>query len=759
MLKSHNLGYPRIGNHRETKFIIEKFWKKECSQAELEAELASIRKANWQLQKEKCIDLIPSNDFSAYDQVLDMICLLGAIPERYKGLSGLDLYYSMARGSTEHNVVAMEMTKWFDTNYHYIVPEFQKEQSFALSSEKIFAEFAEAKNLGIITKPVILGPVSFLSLGKEKSEFNRFDLLAKLLPVYGEILRRLSDLGAEYIQLDEPCLVTDLTPEQTHAYGEFQRLLREELGSSFESKIILTTYFEGIADNIDLILQDAIWDTLHIDLCRRPDQLGAILEKLPEGKSLSLGLIDGRNIWKNDLHKSLELVSEAKAKLGKDNLMIAPSCSLLHVPVDLDNEKSLDGELKDWLSFAVQKLEEVKALTDLVNEKDDDKLKAYLKANQQAHEKRRSSKRIHLQEVKERASKVTEADTKRSTPFSERMQKQKQSLNLPLFPTTTIGSFPQTKDVRAVRAKFKRGELSDADYQMQIKEMIEQCIRWQEEINMDVLVHGEFERNDMVEYFGQFLSGFATSENAWVQSYGTRCVKPPVIYGDVRRLKPMTVEWTAYAQSLTDHPVKGMLTGPVTIAQWSFVRDDQPRSETVKQIALAILDEVRDLQNAGIKVIQIDEPAYREGLPLRDIDKMPYLQWAAESFRLSSSADIADETQIHTHMCYSEFNDIISNIADMDADVITIETARSEMEILEAFEEFNYPNQVGPGVYDVHSERIPSIEEMKLLLTKSYEVLPRENIWVNPDCGLKTRTWQEVKPALENMIKAAQSLR
>ncbi|MDJ0625456.1 MAG: 5-methyltetrahydropteroyltriglutamate--homocysteine S-methyltransferase [Candidatus Caenarcaniphilales bacterium] len=762
MVTANNLGFPRFGEQREFKFATEKYWKSESTETDLLKSLAEIRAKNWKLQKEAGIDLIPSNDFSYYDQVLDMCCLVGAIPDRYSALFtdnkvSLELYYSMARGNTGKDLTAMEMTKWFDTNYHYIVPEFTKDQEFQISWDKPFTEYEEAKKLGINTKPVLIGPVTFLSLGKEKDDnFSRFDLLEPLVKVYAQVLNKLSEAGAEWIQIDEPCLVMDLTDEQRNAYRKLPELLKKELGSDFKSKLLLTTYFEQIESNVDLI--DSFWDGLHIDLVRSPKQLSSVIEKLSSDQYLSIGLVDGRNIWKNNIESSIEIAKSALNKVSADKLMIAGSCSLLHCPVDLDNETALNPEIKQWMSYAKDKLKEINAITQAVSGDLSAEVSQYIEENKVACDSRAKSNLVHKQEIKDRAAKVTSKDMERISQFAARKKKQQESLKLPLFPTTTIGSFPQTKEVRQARAKFRKGELSAEEYDKFIREGIASAIKLQESIEMDVLVHGEFERNDMVEYFGEYLTGFTTTKNGWVQSYGTRGVKPPVIYGDVSRISPMTVEYTKFAQELTDKPVKGMLTGPVTILQWSFVRDDQPRSETAKQIALAIRDEVSDLEKAGIKVIQIDEPAYREGLPLRNEDKADYLKWSTNVFRLSASS-VEDETQIHTHMCYSEFNDIISNIADMDADVITIETSRSQMELLGAFERFDYPNQIGPGVYDIHSPRVPSQEEMVDLLEKAVKVLPEDNIWVNPDCGLKTRGWEEVKPSLVNMIQAAKELR
>ena len=784
MVLANNLGFPRIGQEREFKFNTEKFWKGELNESQLKESLASLRAKNWQLQKKAGIDLIPSNDFSYYDQVLDLACLLGVVPERYKALFNgqisLELYYSMARGNTKANLTALEMTKWFDTNYHYLVPEFSANQQFKLSWDKPFAEFTEAKNLGIITKPVLLGPVSFLSLGKEKTEnFNRFDLLEDLVKVYAEVLVKLSELGAEWIQIDEPCLVMDLSDDQINAFKKVDLYFKENLkdNKKFSSKILLSTYFGGIEHNLpnfawvtgvvgaesqDLgstaINENCYWDGLHIDLVRAPEQLNTILDKFPENKYLSLGLIDGRNIWKNNLNQSIELAKKALSKIDSEHLMVAGSCSLLHSPLDLSYEAKLKPEIKEWLAFANDKLTEINIVKNALNSNLSADEQKYLIENQECLKRRQESSLVHIKAVKDRVKAITDKDLKRNSVFEQRQKEQKDLLKLPLFPTTTIGSFPQTTEVRQARAKFKKSELSSVEYDKFIREAISESIKLQEEIEMDVLVHGEFERNDMVEYFGEYLTGFTTTQNGWVQSYGTRCVKPPIIYGDISRISAMTVEYTEYAQSLTKKPVKGMLTGPITILQWSFVRNDQARSETANQIGLAILDEVLDLEKVGIKVIQIDEPAFREGLPLRNDDKADYLNWAVNAFRLSSSA-VEDTTQIHTHMCYSEFNDIINNIADMDADVITIETSRSQMELLNAFEKFEYPNEVGPGVYDIHSPRIPTKEEMVELIKKASKVLPKENIWVNPDCGLKTRSWEEVKPSLVNMIQAAKELR
>ncbi len=763
---THNLGYPRIGSHRELKKTCERYWSSQISLAELLEAGRAIRQSHWRLQQEAGIDLVPCNDFSFYDHVLDLSLMAGAVPSRYRPLldkpdaSGMDLYFAMARGCQKDglDLIAMEMTKWFDTNYHYLVPEFTKDQTFRLTSRKILDEFQEAQALGINGKPVLIGPVSYLLLGKEKEPgFNRLDLLDRLLPVYLQILGELQGLGAEYVQIDEPYLALDLSSESKRAYeSAYAAIARACPGL----KIILATYFEGLNENTGLAASLPV-HLLHLDLVRAPAQLDQVLSLIPPQLGLSLGVVDGRNVWKNDFERSLALIGQAVEKLGSDRVALAPSCSLLHAPCDLmfeKNEAALPGEVKRWLAFARQKLDEVVTLKRLAQPETHRQYAGRLKENILDMESRRHSALIHRPRVEQRLAAIRSADITRQSPFGVRQEKQRATLNLPLFPTTTIGSFPQTDEVRKLRLRLKKGELTPQRYEAAIRTETEQAVRWQEEVGLDVLVHGEFERNDMVEYFGEQLAGFALTGNGWVQSYGSRCVKPPIIYGDVERPAPMTVKWSRYAQSLTKKLVKGMLTGPVTILQWSFVRDDQPRSNTAKQIALAIRDEVCELETAGIRIIQIDEPAIREGLPLRKADWKDYLQWAVEAFRLAACG-VADETQIHTHMCYSEFNGIIESVAGMDADVITIETSRSQMELLDAFVSFRYPNEIGPGVYDIHSPRIPTEQEMTTLLHKALAVLPARNLWVNPDCGLKTRKWPETRAALVNMVAAAKALR
>jgi 5-methyltetrahydropteroyltriglutamate--homocysteine methyltransferase len=759
MLKN-NLGYPRVGAHRELKKASEQYWAGKITRNDLFAAARQIRLQNWQTQVDAGIDLIPCNDFSFYDQVLDTSLMLGNIPERYtpvltqnKANTEIDLYFAMARGYQKDglDVTAMEMTKWFDTNYHYIVPEFVQNQQFKLFSEKVLDEFILAKqHTGNIPKPVLIGPVTYLLLGKEKQRgFDKIDLIKKLVPVYVEVLKRLASYGAVWVQLDEPFLSLDLTDKEKAAYAYAYMEISKQCPGI---KILLTTYFESLHENTELAVTLPV-SAIHVDLVRAPDQLYKVLTVLPDSLSLSLGVVDGRNIWKNDYVRSLTHIKKAIAVLGTDRVMIAPSCSLLHTPFDLELETAIIPEIKNWMAFAKQKLNEINELAQIIDGNNE-----LLQENLRALTSRSLSKLIHKQDIKQRVATITDADAQRESGFITRQKIQQQRFKLPLYPTTTIGSFPQTDDIRSLRARLKKSELTEAQYDAEIEKATIDAIRWQEEIGLDVLVHGEFERNDMVEYFGERLDGFLFTKNGWVQSYGSRCVKPPVIYGDVSRPGDMTVKWSSFAQQNTDRLMKGMLTGPVTILQWSFVRDDQPRSETTNQIALAIRDEVVALEAAGIKVIQIDEPAIREGLPLRKKDWQNYLNWAVKAFRISASG-VRDETQIHTHMCYSEFNDIIGNIADMDADVITIETSRSQMELLAAFADFKYPNEIGPGVYDIHSPRVPTVDEMVSLLEKASELLPAGNLWVNPDCGLKTRKWPETQVALINMVAAAKHLR
>jgi 5-methyltetrahydropteroyltriglutamate--homocysteine methyltransferase len=756
VIRAINLGFPRVGVKRELKFAEENYWKGAGTRETLLETAKDLRLRHWRLQSDAGLDGIPCNDFSLYDQMLDMSCLLGCVPQRFGWQSDVvDLYtyFAMARGSK--TAAAMEMTKWFDTNYHYIVPEFEEGMRFRIGSTKLFDELAEARVVGIEPTPVLIGPVTYLLLGQAK--YPRFDLTQiaqRLLPVYGEILRALSNQSVAAVQIDEPCLVTDLSREARQLYPMAYQALAKAAPSL---AINLTTYFGDLDDNRTLAFSLPV-SSVHVDLARAPEQLEPSIDAaLTTNKRLSLGVVDGRNVWRNDLGKSLAAVERAAAVLGEDRVAVGPSCSLLHSPCDLSEERAMDPEIRGWLAFATQKLAEVAALKRGVTS-GRSTIAEELRASNAVQESRRGSPRIHDHRVAQRMTAVTPAMLNRARPFAERRKLQVAEFKLPLFPTTTIGSFPQTGEIRAARAAHKGGRLDSVAYEAAMRKEIEVMVRFQERIDLDVLVHGEPERNDMVEYFGEQLEGYVFSENGWVQSYGSRCVKPPIIYGDVSRPRPMTVKWSEFAQSLTPRIMKGMLTGPVTMLQWSFVRDDQPRSQTCRQIALAIRDEVMDLEAAGIRIIQIDEPAIREGLPLRRSSWQTYLHWAVEAFRLSA-AGVRDHTQIHTHMCYSEFNDIMDAVAAMDADVISIETSRSHMELLDAFVTFRYPNEIGPGVYDIHSPRVPSASDMGVLLDKARGVLKPEQIWVNPDCGLKTRGWPEVEQALVNMVSVAKAAR
>tara|TARA_Y100000590_G_scaffold223939_1_gene253303 strand:- start:2122 stop:4395 length:2274 start_codon:yes stop_codon:yes gene_type:complete len=757
MLLTSSLGYPRIGPNRELKWLLESYWKKKINENKLFEEISNIKKNNWIKQKKTGIDFVPSNDFSLYDHVLDMCLTLDVVPDRFKILkkkNKLDLYFAMARGyqNGKIDIKAMEMTKWFDTNYHYIVPEFKKNQKFKLNFSKIIDEFLEAKNFGIITRPVILGPLSFLYLGKAVSRnFNKFSLLNKLLPIYKQIFNLLKKFGASWVQIDEPILSLDLENNIKKKFVSTYKDIRKN-----SPKILLTTYFSSVFPNYNLIKKLNV-DGHHFDLVNNSEKnLSTIIKNYPKNKFFSAGIINGRNIWKNNLAKSIETISKIKRKINKDKIIISSSCSLLHSPVDLKKEESINIKIKEWLSFADQKLKEITFLQKYFNS---NLLKnsKYLLNNKISIKNKKKSKLIHNKIVKRRIKSISAKFLKRDNDYFLRRMIQSE-LNLPLFPTTTIGSFPQTSEVRKSRLKFKKKEITRKTYENFLKKETKKAIKFQEKIGIDVVVHGEFERNDMVEYFGEHLNGFVFSKFGWVQSYGSRCVKPPIIFGDIARLKPITIFWSKYAQSLTKRIVKGMLTGPVTILQWSFVRDDQPREITCKQIALALLDEVLDLEKNGLKIIQIDEPALREGLPLRKSEWKSYLNWAIDSFKIASSS-VKDETQIHTHMCYCEFDDILDSIEKLDADVISIETSRSNMELLNSFKNYNYPNSIGPGVYDIHSPRVPTFFEMKELLKKAQKYIGKEKIWVNPDCGLKTRAWPEVKKALKLMTSVAKSLR
>ena len=750
----HLSGYPRVGAKRELKFAVEAYWKGAKSEAELQETAAEIRRLNWATQKAAGADLVPVGDFSFYDHVLDLLCTLGGIPSRF-GFDAANLtleqYFQLARGNATQ--MAMEMTKWFDTNYHFIVPEWSADTSFKVNAKNLIAQIKEAKAQGHDIKPTLVGPITLTYLGKKKEDFGcRIEkiLLPKLLPAYTQLLRELAAEGVDWIQIDEPILATDVAQVWLDAFAPVYKEL-----ANTGVRIILGTYFAGVAEHVKLLGSLPVHG-VHIDCVRAPEQLAVFTEQFPTNKALSVGLIDGRNVWKANLTQVIDTLEPVKAKF-QNNLWIAPSCSLLHSPQDLAVEEKLNGEIKSWMAFAAQKLVELGVVKRAL-EHGKDSVAAELKASDAAAADRATNKLIHNDAVKARLANLPKGADQRKSPFAERIKAQQAWMNLPILPTTTIGSFPQTTEIRHARAAFKKGELSAADYDAAMKKEIAYCVEVQEKLNIDVPVHGEAERNDMVEYFGEQLQGYCFTQFGWVQSYGSRCVKPPIIFGDVSRPNPMTVYWSTYAQSLTKRPMKGMLTGPVTMFKWSFVRNDIPLSEVAKQIALALNDEVLDLEKAGIKVIQIDEPAIREAMPLKKSQWKEFLDWACESFRLSSTG-AEDSTQIHTHMCYSEFNDILDAIASMDADVITIETSRSDMELLNAFGDFKYPNDIGPGVYDIHSPRVPTDAEVEHLLRKAMEVVPVERLWVNPDCGLKTRGWKETLEQLEVMMRVTEKLR
>lgn len=758
MTFTHNLGFPRIGANRELKFALESYWKDQSSRDTLQKLATELRLRHWQDQA--ALDWVPVGDFSFYDQMLDMSFTLGNLPARVKGFAGdtLDNYFRVARGRSAQSadaqcncgVSAGEMTKWFDTNYHYIVPELTADTEFHLDASRLLAQLAEARTLNIKTKPVIIGPITYLALSKTKDDSSRLALLPRLVPVYAHLLESLAEAGVEWIQIDEPILVTELDADWRHAFN----LAYHDIKSS-RVNILLATYFGKLQDNLRLAAELPVAG-LHLDAINARDEVLPLLNLITGIKVLSLGVINGRNIWKTDLNAVLDWLEPISQRLG-DRLWISPSCSLQHVPVDLDSEQKMDHEIKSWLAFAKQKLEELRILAKALDQ-GRDAVREDLKANRVAIETRRHSPRVHNTGIQTTMASITPDLGSRQNPYSIRATKQAVHLRLPKFPTTTIGSFPQTQEIRQARHQFKAGEINEAVYNVAMQNAIADCVDKQEALGLDVLVHGEAERNDMVEYFGELLEGYALSQFGWVQSYGSRCVKPPILFGDIGRSKAMTVDWTKYAQSLTEKPMKGMLTGPVTLLNWSFVRDDQPNWQSCYQLALAIRQEVLDLEKAGVRVIQIDEAALREGLPLRKSEWKTYLDWAVESFRIAANG-VSDETQIHTHMCYSEFNDIIDSIATMDADVITIETSRSGMKLMDAFDHFKYPNEIGPGVYDIHSPNIPTEEHMIALMKKAAERIPTDRLWINPDCGLKTRRWAEVIPALTNMVKAAKTLR
>jgi len=755
MAIAHNLGFPRMGAKRELKFAQESCWKGASSRDDLIEVAARLRKRHWEHQSK--LDFVPVGDFSLYDQVLDMSFLLGNVPERARALGGdaLDMYFRVARGRTagdpaSTSVHAGEMTKWFDTNYHYIVPEFTGSTEFSVNAASLIGQIREARRSGARAKAVLIGPVTYLWLGKVKDRSEKLALLPRLLPAYATLLRELAEEGVEWVQVDEPILVMDLDAGWKEAFTVTYEAL-EDCGVS----VLLTTYFGRLQDNLSLACGLPVHG-LHIDAVNARPDVEHVSLQLRRDQVLSVGVVNGRNVWKTDLDAALDWLEPMHESL-QDRLWIAPSCSLLHVPIDLESERELDPEIKSWLAFALQKLDELHLLTRALNHGRSAVSEA-LSENHAAIENRRLSARVHDPRVGAAVTQLEEAAGRRAGTCEQRAAKQSSLLKLPRYPTTTIGSFPQTARIRQARSQYREGRLDEAAYKALMRDEIARCVREQEALGLDVLVHGEAERNDMVEYFGELLEGCALTQSGWVQSYGSRCVKPPILFGDVRRAKPMTVEWISYAQSLTDRPMKGMLTGPVTILNWSFVRDDQPRRVSCCQLALAIREEVLDLERAGVRVIQIDEAALREGLPLRRSQWSEYLKWAVTSFRIAANG-VRDETQIHTHMCYSEFNDIIAAIAGMDADVITIETSRSDMELLDAFDGCGFPNGIGPGVYDIHSPNVPDEDDIVRLMCKAAERIPPQRLWVNPDCGLKTRTWEEVIPALQNMVKAATRLR
>lgn len=749
-------GFPRIGIRRELKRALESHWRGDTDSATLLDTARKLRLRHWQSAREAGADVVPVNDFSLYDHVLDTAVLFDAIPERYRPLFDADPtagYFAMARGSRggEHDLRALEMTKWFDTNYHYIVPELHAGQTFALRGSKPLDEYREAHAQGLDARPVLLGPVSFLLLSKSTDGSRTLARLDALLPAYADLLRRLAEAGAEWVQLDEPCLATDLD-------GEAREALRHAyttLARGRTPKLLLANYFGSFGEHLALLGELPV-DGVHADLVRGADELDALLDILPDHGVLSAGVIDGRNVWRSRPECVLPLLEKAHARLGGDRLWVATSCSLLHVPMDVAAETGLDATLRAWLSFARQKIEELRVYADALDDKPE--ARAALEAQNTLLTGRQHAPGVTRADVRQRLADLSTQAALRRSDYTTRRAAQQRTHPLPLLPTTSIGSFPQTTEVRKARAEHRKGTLDDTAYEAIIGAEIERCIRFQEQAGLDVLVHGEAERNDMVEYFGEQLDGYAFTAFGWVQSYGSRCVKPPLIYGDVARPGAMTVRWSSHAQALTDKPVKGMLTGPLTMLQWSFVRDDVPRDTVCRQIALALRDEVHDLEAAGIAFIQIDEPAFREGLPLRRKDWDAYLAWAVECFRIAAGG-VQDTTQIHSHMCYSEFNDIIEAVAAMDADVISIETSRSRMELLDAFTDFHYPNGIGPGVYDIHSPRVPDPAEMVALLDKALDVLDPAQLWVNPDCGLKTRQWSEVKPALAGLVQAARDVR
>lgn len=755
MTATHILGYPRIGEKRELKFALEKYWRGELDQNGLKEVATTIRKENWARQQQDGLDFVTAGDFAWYDHVLGTSLLLGHVPKRHnKGFPDLDTLFRIGRGQSQSNCdcageAASDMTKWFNTNYHYIVPEFSSDDQFKVSWTQLLDEINEAQQQGHKVKPVLLGPLSYLYLGKEVEEgFDRLSLLPRLLTAYQAIFAKFEKLGIEWVQVDEPILALELDKVWLDSFKLAYQVIRSDV------KVLLATYFDSVVDSLDKITELDV-DGLHIDIAAAPAQLESVVEQLPSEWVLSAGIINGRNVWRANLHSALQTLKPVKEQLG-ERLWVASSCSLLHSPVNVEHETKLPEGTKNWFSFAKQKVSEVSWLAKALD--GDVEAIEYCAQYSQPILDRARSTWVNKPQVQNRVAALTETSGDRSAAYTERAHHQQEVLKLPKLPTTTIGSFPQTAEVRKSRAAFKRGEIGAAEYESLMKGFIKDTVERQEATGLDVLVHGEAERNDMVEYFAENLSGFQTTEFGWVQSYGSRCVKPAIVVADIERDKPITVDWSTYAQSLTEKPMKGMLTGPVTILCWTFPREDVTRETIANQLALALQDEVDALQNANINIIQIDEPAIREGLPLKQRDHKEYLDWAVNAFKVSA-ASARPETQIHTHMCYSEFNEIIESVAELDADVITIETSRSNMELLNAFEEFNYPNEIGPGVYDIHSPNIPKVEWIEQLIEKAAKRIPVERLWVNPDCGLKTRNWEETEASLTNLVQAAKNLR
>jgi len=754
MSKNYVIGFARIGEQRELKKALESYWAKKSDFTEVQKVASELKHRHWNYQKDAGIEYVSSNDFSLYDNMLDMAVTLGAIPKRFQDLSGEELYFAMARGN--QNAVAMEMTKWFNTNYHYIVPELSQEDNYKLNAAKIISEYKEAKAHGIKTKINIIGPITFLALSKRVDRGDVFELYSKILPIYEALLTEIAQLDDTItLQIDEPIFVKDLEPKVLSlikpTYDKLALI-------SSNIKIAVVSYFEHSKEATKILVNTPVW-AIGFDFIHGEENLESLSDIAVSNKVLIAGVVDGRNIWKNDINATVSLLNSIAKSVEKENILVSSSCSLLHVPFTLRYEEKMNSEIKNWLSYGVEKLEEIALISKIFfdgKESLNAEEKALFEANQEANVSRRSSPLIHDKKVQERTQNITKLE--RDGAYEERIKIQKELLCYKELATTTIGSFPQTPEVRQARREFKNGNISEQSYIAQMKNYIDDCVAFQEECGLEVLVHGEPERNDMVEYFGEQLQGYGFSQNGWVQSYGSRCVKPPFIYGDISRPQPMTVEWITYAQNQTDKIMKGMLTGPVTILNWSFVRDDMDRGDVSKQIALAICDEVNDLQNAGIKMIQVDEAAFKEGYPLRAAKVQAYEDFAVRDFKLSVSS-ARKETQIHTHMCYSEFNDIIATIEAMDADVISIETARSGNELLKIFAKVGYKQEVGPGVYDIHSPRIPSVEEIVKQIHSLLEVLPKEQLWINPDCGLKTRKWEEVKPSLKNMVEAVKIVR